>query len=350
MEDNQEIQPLPMIFAEDSITFGLNENSFKDFMVGLLGKPEQIEGYVEGSFEVNVSNLQDLYSKIDNRVIHQHDAILLEFKAELFFDDDSSITFNTIGNLISYQETRSIICNGFNFTWSYLVTFKKDRPPERQEISVFANTSYGKNRKRNKLLILSLVSNDGVEIPKVNYSIRCTEKTWGADLTEIIKAALKANIVHGDFFLNFRTSLIKASIPFFYLAWIAVNSNMWDKVREFQGKEFLNLDNILGNSVDNSAKLDRLVIIVREGLFPPSHYLILTMIISFVVVGLSYLCFCYLIRPSTYQFILFTDKSKSEKRKILNRDRIFTTLSIFGLLMNIVCGIVANYIFAFLTN
>ena len=101
-------------------------------MIGLLGKPEQIEGYVEGAFEVNVSNSQDLYSKIDNRIIRQHDALLLEFKAELFFNDDSSITFNTIGNLISHQETRAVTCTGFNFTWSYLVSFSKEKSPQNK--------------------------------------------------------------------------------------------------------------------------------------------------------------------------------------------------------------------------
>ncbi|KGF72001.1 hypothetical protein DO97_13245 [Neosynechococcus sphagnicola sy1] len=288
MEDNQEIQPVPMIFAEDSITFGLNENSFKDFMVGLLGKPEQIEGYVEGAFEVNVTNLQDLYSKIDNRVIRQHDALLLEFKAELFFDDDSSIMFNTIGNLISHQETRSVVCTGFNFTWSYLVTFSKGKPPERQEISVFANTDYGKKRKKHRSLILSLLSNTDLEVPKVNYSIRCTEKTWGSDLTEIIKAALKANIVRGSFLLNFRSSLIQVSITLFYFIWMLVWFNIVDKVKAVQGRELLNLDGFLGNSVDNSIKLDRLLVMARENLFPSNSYFMPTMVISFIVVGLSY--------------------------------------------------------------
>lgn len=350
MEDNQEIQPVPMIFSEDSITFGLNESSFRDFIVGLLGKPEQIEGYVEGAFEVNIKNLQDLYSKIDNRVIRQHDAILLQFKAELFFDDDSSITFNTIGNLISHQETRSVICTGFNFTWSYLVNFSKKKPPERQEISVFANTDYGKRKKSGNPLILSLLSNDDLEIPRVNYSIRCTEKTWGSDLTEIIKAALKANIVRGGLFLNLRSSIIKASMPFFYLVWMLVSIDISDKIREFQAKELLSLDAFLGTDVGNSVKLDRLLVMVREILLPSGSYVIPTMIISFILVGLSYSCFCYLIRPSTHQFILFTDQSKSEKRKILNQNRMFNILSIFGLLMNIFYGIVANYIFGFLTN
>lgn len=312
MEDNQEIQPVPMIFAEDSITFGLNENSFKDFMVGLLGKPEQIEGYVEGAFEVNANNLQDLFSKIDNRVIRQHDALLLEFKAELFFDDDSSITFNTIANLLSHQETRSVICTGFNFTWSYLVTFNKRKPPERQEISVFANTDYGKKRKNNRLLILSLLSNTDLEVPKVNYSIRCTEKTWGSDLTEIIKAALKANIVRGSFLLNFRSSLIKASMPLFYFIWMLVWFDIVEKVKFFQGKEILNLDNLLENIAEISMKIDRLLIMARENLLPSHSYLMPTMVISFIVVGLSYSCFCYLIRPSTHQFILFTDQSKAK--------------------------------------
>ena len=54
---------------------------------------------------------------------------------------------------------------------------------------------------------------------------------------------------------------------------------------------------------------------LKEILLPSNSAFIPVMIVSFMIVGLMYLCFCYLIRPSTYQFILFTDRSKFEKRK-----------------------------------
>jgi len=351
MREDQENSPLPMILSEDSITLGLNGSSFEDFVVSLLGKPDVLEGFVEGGFEVNASNVKDLYYKIDNKIIQQNDAVLLEFKSELFFDDDSKVSFNEIDKLINIDETRSIVCTGFNFTWSYLIQFSKEKAPERQEISIFANTNYNdQKKKRKRPFILELFSLDTFEMPRVSYSIRCTVKTWGHDLAGLVKGALESNVVNQAFLSNIRINLIKASTPFFYFVWLCVYSRLMETVSHIQSQKVADIEGVLGDNIDISVKLDRLLLMGSEILSQRGSYVISIMVLSVVIVGLSYLFVCYLLRPPIYEFILFTDRSKLEKKIFLGRQKKLILLSIIGLLMNVLYGVVANYIFQFLSR
>ena len=133
---DQNTQPVPMLYNQSSISLPLNENAFKEFIVSLLGQPETIEGYIEGAFEIDMGGLEYLNSQIDSRIDTQNASSILEFRAKLFFNDGSSTSFNRLQSFLEYNEIRPLICEGFVFTWTYLVKFNNKQASEKQEISI----------------------------------------------------------------------------------------------------------------------------------------------------------------------------------------------------------------------
>lgn len=197
-------------------------------------------------------------------------------------------------------------------------------------------------------------------MPKINYSIRYTERTWGYDLAELIKSNLKSDIVHQPYLMNTRKLLLKFLLPIFIIAYVALFIESSKAILTIRiGSLLNNLDSFLGSTVEIESKLDYLLrlvhLVASRSLFLSVGdyyiiYMLFSMIIIAIILVLSWFFMFYLISPSVYKFILFTDHSRKEKNKILRRDTKYTIISIIGLLMNIVYGIVANYIFKILTQ
>jgi hypothetical protein len=82
MSDN--IQRIPLLYNESSISFPLDEKSSKDFIVSLLGQPESIEANLRGSFEIGMQDFNNICISIDDRITRQNVSSLLEFKAKIF--------------------------------------------------------------------------------------------------------------------------------------------------------------------------------------------------------------------------------------------------------------------------
>jgi hypothetical protein len=114
------------------------------------------------------------------------------------------MTFNGVDSFTSYVELRSLTCVGFIFTWSYLVKFHNKQSAEKQEIlisSLEENAPKAKNTKsiqRLLRLILDDVNEISGLVPKITYSVKCTDKTWGVEISELIRKhllkSMKANL------------------------------------------------------------------------------------------------------------------------------------------------------------
>ncbi|MEK6880238.1 MAG: hypothetical protein AABY22_11545, partial [Nanoarchaeota archaeon] len=61
------------------------------FIRSILGKPQTINKIHLGSFDINLSNLTDIYQLLDQRIMQQNDAKFIQFKTRIIFSDNSSI-------------------------------------------------------------------------------------------------------------------------------------------------------------------------------------------------------------------------------------------------------------------
>ena len=291
------------------VTLPLSRENFKDFMASLLGKPESVQGSVEGAFEIDFRGFEQLDYRIDNRIRQQNKSEFIQFTAKLFFDDDSSRSFSGVKSFKEYKEEKNLICTGFIFTWIYLVEFNDKGFFEKQEISV------------------SSVRYD------ISYSVRHTNQTWGVEIAELIRKYIMGFVKTDVPLAGFRRKVIEnikgyntfflilAFLLSFVFLWIYLQERLTscrsfsDQIGQFVGENIL-----LGEKVDflinffntcQAMALKENVIFLLFTFFS----LIISSLLSGWISGLIY----GLIKLPTYRFLLFTEASEKEKEKYFSR-------------------------------
>ena len=163
------------------VALPFNEDQFKDFIVSLLGKPQTISKSFNGSFEIKKENLISLFELINQRVYQQNDSKLIQFRATIYYNDNTTTTLNGFEHLVHYNEHIPLVSRAVHLTWQYLVKFRDKSSFEKQEISI------------------SFVSDDEGPMPifdenrtthyyssGVSFIISHTARTWGADIEALL--------------------------------------------------------------------------------------------------------------------------------------------------------------------
>ena len=362
---DQNSQSIPILYNQSSIILPITEDDWREFVTSLLGQPETIEGYIEGAFEIDMGGLEYLDNQIDNRIGTQNDASLFQFTAKLFFNDGSSTSFNGIQRFLGYKETRPLVCDGFIFTWSYLVKFNNKQASEKQEISISSfkgNIPETKRTKRNE--ILSESKELAIE-PRINYSIRCTDKDWGIEIIELIRRCssrfIKVDLSFGN---NFRRNIAeKIELVWFFCFLLCiilaiVFSSHWSDLNTKACNDLASqVDQYVKVDVSIDRKIDFLTQVVSRCNEKVS--LSLSSFLYYFTPRIALILFTMFVVPATiskitelpnYRFLLFTEKSKKERdeyfRKLAERKTFWIATVIFGLII----GILGNYIFTILSN
>jgi hypothetical protein len=73
------------------LTFPFDEGQFREFISGLLGKPQTITKRIKGVFEIHLKDLQNFHDLIDQRIIQQNDGKLIQLKTKIYYNDDGSV-------------------------------------------------------------------------------------------------------------------------------------------------------------------------------------------------------------------------------------------------------------------
>ncbi|NES05386.1 MAG: hypothetical protein F6K22_22735 [Okeania sp. SIO2F4] len=336
-DDNLEIPPIYMQRKNSSISLDVNREAFKDFVVSLLGKPESVEGYVEGAFEINFGGFEQLNQIIDNRITKQNQSVLVEFRAKLFFNDNSSFSFSGVKSFQEYEnkERRNLICTGFIFTWIYLVEFHDKKVPERQEISVFSveeGTPYSAKSKSTKMKSTALTIYIGVadKIPQISYSIRCTNQGWGIEIAELVRNCIIGFVKTDVRFAGFRRKIMKDSIvvliPSLILSFVLCRVVLWILSKEIltscssfsdQIGQFLGENILLAEKVDFLIKFFDTCAVkgLNEDIsifFFAFFYIFTSLLLTILMLWLTKL--------PTYRFLLFTEASKKEQDEYFSKN------------------------------
>ena len=116
---------------------------FREFISGLLGKPQTINKGFRGSFEIQKQDIENLHHLIIQRVTQQNEATLIQFTARIIFDDHSSVLLNSLSDFLHYNEVRPISSTDVHLTWSFLVRFLDRDAPEKQDIEISFLTHTG---------------------------------------------------------------------------------------------------------------------------------------------------------------------------------------------------------------
>ncbi|MGD1701223.1 hypothetical protein [Dapis sp. BLCC M229] len=275
----------------------------------------------------------------------------------------SLLSFSGIKSFLEYKERKNLICTGFIFTWVYLVEFHDKKVPERQEISVSSveegTPSSAKSKSRKKKSISQIFDVGFVDqIPKISYSIRCTNQGWGIEIAELVRNCIIGFVKTYLPFAGFRRKAmenpIMLQIPSLILGFLLSLIFLWIYSREsliscwnFSDK----IGHFLGENVPPGKKLDFLIDFFNTCKVIDSKQDIILFPLSLFSLFTSLLLAQFilrLIKLPTYRFILFTEVSNKERNeyfsKISGRKNFWLTTVIVGSILTLLNRILWNYI------
>ncbi len=119
-----------------AVVLPCSPDQFREFIAGLLGRPQTIEGFVDGPFEVTKQNVENLHHLIDQRILSQNEATLVQFTARVEYDNNSSVLLNSLRDFLSYNEVKPLKSSALHLSWTYLMKFPMKDFPEKQVIQI----------------------------------------------------------------------------------------------------------------------------------------------------------------------------------------------------------------------
>lgn len=176
---------------------------FRDFVIGLLGRPQSIEGIIDSPFEIENSDMKNVFELINQRIGQQNDSVLSLFRARIVYSNDTSVLINSLEELLSYNETKPLVSTSIHLTFQYLIQFQDKKVPEKQEINIsFISSLEQKESEEIKKIYDDFLPNSYKrQVEKKNksgfihYSIKHTARTWGDDIESLLINHFKTLIV-----------------------------------------------------------------------------------------------------------------------------------------------------------
>lgn len=324
MEENtNEVQNFQ---TNGKVALPFNEKQFKDFIVSLLGKPQTISKFIRGTFEIDKENLISLFEVINQRIYQQNDAKLIQFRASIYYDDNSTVTLNGFDHLVSYNEKLPLVSKAVHLTWQYLVKFRDKETFEKQEISIsFLTESDGPvpifdDEMRNRFYETG-----------INFRISHTARTWGADIEGMLTKQLKTIIKKDSKILNY----------------FRYND---DNIKDLLSAVLVAITLIY--SLINTFKLKNSEKLVNDPTAWIHHYGNYIFLFSgiFILIKVTNSLLEEFQVYGSPSFILLTSESLKEKNKRLKKNKGKWIRYIGTMIISLILGIVTNYIYHYLTN
>ncbi|SUJ19163.1 Uncharacterised protein [Sphingobacterium spiritivorum] len=323
------------------VAFPYEGEHFKDFISGLLGTPQTITKYIDGVYDLSLSDIQDIDHLLNQRLTQQNNGKLLQLKIELFFNDDSSVSLNSLTELATYNEIKPIVSNKIKLTWSYLIQFSDKQYPEKQQIEIMFSS---RDLELEEGVIFTLFPR---RIAGFLIRIEHTARTWGTDIEHILSSkieSLRIKPTSGKLFAQKNANIISLFFAFTVLSmsayFVLVKTLKWNKESTIKTEQFLKST----SSIDK--KLDYVVgLISQNRLFEAnslvSFYYILFFIIS-IIISIYLRAILKNVKPS---FITLTKESVKYRERMLEKYKKKTARFWWSILIAIFVNIVSTLLF-----
>ena len=361
IEDKNRKLPSPrMTYTEGYITLPVTEEQFRDFIKSLLGRPETLEKRIKGNFALSRQAVINFHFLLEQRIQQQNDAKLVQFQAKIFFDDDSTVTLNSIESLATYNQIRPLVVIGVELNWVFLIKFQDKSVPERQEIQIRIITdeeiSVSKYRRRQRPLRITAILEEYLDIERISYfdiSIRYTAKTWGEDIISLLSEHIKTLLIRNEGWsdiLNRNSAKVLwvSTVVFTLIFWWALHS--W-----FISHPPFDIRPTIETMIRNGATLEEKVNFLLRNFSDLNkrgdaieNVAIYVMAVAFAALLGTFMS--TLVERKYQSFVLLTEETEKAKSEYEERQkkswRIFVGSAIFSL----VIGIVGNIIVLLVTK
>jgi hypothetical protein len=335
--------------SEAAVVLHCSSEDLRDFISGLLGRPQTISKTFRGAFDVTADHVQDLHSLITQRVYQQNKASLIQFTAKIVFDDNSSVLLNSLAEFMTYREVRPISSQQLHLTWSFLVEFQDKRIPEKQEIDISFIAS-GRPTPIYEENVAVLISGKLYGGGFINFRIQHTARTWGADIEALLSGHIKNILVPPPKLREFawkHSSKISVGVAIiffiaalFFSFWTA--SSLWSSQQN-------QISQYIGDSTPIDSKIDFVLKTISSAIWAKYYFsVIVFLVISLALAILLGIWVDSAADTNKPSFIVLTEQARREKEKQLNKYHKKLISFILSISTSVGAGLVSNYLFHYL--
>ncbi|WP_456310002.1 hypothetical protein [Serratia proteamaculans] len=323
-------------------------NLFGRFISSLLGKPQTIEKFIPGSFSINQNDVINTHTLITQRINHQNNASLIQFTANIFYDDKSSVMVNSIEDFTRYNEIKRVTCQSLELSWTYLIQFKNKNTPEKQEI----NISFNAGHISEKYFSPSFVGHYLNYSHGISFMINHTERTWGVDIESLLNNNLQNYIQvisnsrkfiyrhHDRIGIMTGSVIVTGTLLGCYIAAVDFAGKYNEKIKSIVSSE-------KSEGLINSRKIDFLIDIISSGAWPRFT---LSLVVFFAFALVASVAFAALIsvkgESKLQSWILLTEESKLKEKSYKENLRNSTMIFFGSVILSLAIGIIGNVIYA----
>lgn len=347
---NQEENDEPKNFSKGYLTFPFDGEQFKDFISGLLGKPQSISKRISGNFEVHLADLQSLFDLVNQRVVQQNNGRLIQFTAKIYYTDRSSVQLGSYDELVTYNEVKPIISEAVKLTWDYLIQFSDKKHPEKQVIEVLIISATERIVLESEDIPSFLLPSKG----EFRINIEHTARSWGSDIENMLTNQIKSLLKEDHKFKKFiRRQSNKISLSFavlFFLtsiigAFIVTNNFITNEMQKVQS--FTTTNNHTVNE-----KIDFLTSYIASGISPQHYFKVGIFLLISIILSILFGVWIDETASNNMQpsFVVLTRKAKEYRDEITERMKRKWTWFFVSIGTSVLTGIVANYIFKWLVE
>lgn len=317
-------------------------NEFRDFISGLLGKPQTITKGISGPFELHKSDIENFYHLVVQRVSQQNEATLVQFTVRIVYDDESTILLNSLEDFMRYHEVRAITSVAAHLSWTFLVRFQDRQIFEKQQIEVSIDTGQSLPIIREDVSSRMII--EARTRGHFAFRISHTARTWGADIEALLTGHIE-NLVKKlhplKKFLNKRSGWIGLGVAIvtflfsmiacFYTTQVFLDSRM-RTVRALQTPE---------------SKADYMVNLITSGAWPRFFFYIFCFLILALITSII-LGIWAGIKAETQEpsFLLLSKQAEKDKEKELNKTKKSWLSFVMSLVVSVITGVIGNFLFA----
>jgi hypothetical protein len=345
----------PLDSSRTAVLLPCEPDQFRDFIAGLLGKPQVIGRVIRGPFNVGRNDIENLYHLIDQRISSQNDATLIQFTARIVFDDSSSVLLNSFADFVSYKEVKPLVSKSVNLSWTYLIKFRNKSVFEKQQIDVSCIADYSREDIFHDFDVSGLVfkrqfgpaSESGNIILRISH----TDRTWGTDIEALLTGHLQTLILVDSKFRQFvrkysgSIGLIGAATVFgsvVYAGWGA-----FDRIQEHATVEARTLLAAGSTNAEQIAKMIRTIL--QYTIENPSEKYKGAAFVAGTVLFIGCVAFGVMLgvfaESSKSSFVVLTSKAEELRKIELNNDRNNWSNFVLSIVGALVISVVGNYLF-----
>lgn len=328
------------------IVLPCSAENFREFISGLLGQPQEIDGGEFGSFCIDKKQVEQIYHLVSQRVYQQNGVHPIAVSVRIAYDDGTSINLNSFNDFQSYNEPKPVVSTECHITFVYLIKFPTTSAPERQEITVSFVSSQESSRRRH---FATFAESPFALFARgyIGYRIKYTARTWGADVESLLKNYIKEQLIEeGQLRKLVRTHSVKFALIIagggFAISYFLV-TNVYDEVTALYLEE---LGAIFGNKVTLGDKLDALIRLLVSGNLTTIESIKNGILYGSMLVAI-FLAFYIESKADSRRpsFVLLTSKAAAVRDNILKQyeKKIFELVGV--VVFSIVVGVTANIVY-----